>query len=230
MGLPPVYSQMSEALTDRINSAVNIVETSIGDWLLASTEAGWSRILQKLHAVVRATAQTSPTGKIRLIGHSSGGVMGRLYLWRKPFRNDAFCGADFVDHLITLGSPHYNLHTGRLRKWVDSVVPGAYYSPDIRYTAIAGKAIRGDLGGKLSSRIVYRLYSKLCGSGEVWGDGLVPTESALLHGAHHVVLDGVFHGPFGNLPWYGTPEVVHRWCEHAFDIEGYIDETNNEGQ
>jgi hypothetical protein len=35
---------------------------------------------------------------------------------------------------------------------------------------------------------------QVCGRGDgVLGDGIVPVESALLEGAHHVVLDGVFH-------------------------------------
>jgi hypothetical protein len=35
---------------------------------------------------------------------------------------------------------------------------------------------------------------QVCGEGEgVIGDGIVPVHSGLLDGAHHVVLDGIFH-------------------------------------
>ena len=63
-------------------------------------------------------------------------------------------------------------------------------------------------------------YQQVCGAGhEVVGDAVVPLDSALLPGAQHVVLDGVFHSMSrvrtfnepAEFPWYGSEEVVDTW-------------------
>ena len=44
-------------------------------------------------------------------------------------------------------------------------------------------------------------YEQVCGEGhEVEGDAVVPLCSALLDGAEHVVLDGVFHRQAERMP------------------------------
>ena len=61
---------------------------------------------------------------------------------------------------------------------------------------------------------------QVCGEGHlVEGDAVVPLRAALLAGAHHIVLDGVFHsmsqlGTFKTpteRPWYGSEAVVDSW-------------------
>lgn len=60
----------------------------------------------------------------------------------------------------------------------------------------------------------------MCGDAEVWGDFIVPRPCAHLDGALNLDLEGVFHSPLGEKlpffgPWYGSPEVLPRWLQHA---------------
>ncbi len=209
-----LYVGMRDELASITDQPVAIVQTFGHDWLPSVTPAGWTRLLRKLDRTVRSTASHSATGKVTLIGHSMGGVLARLYLSPQPFLGRTYRGLDYVDRLITLGSPHHNrgglARGGVMSRWVERHYPGAFFVPRVEYVSVAGKAIRGDLAGTGRERWVYRNHQKMCGRGDTWGDGLVPVESALLHGARHVVLDGVSHFGFGTL-WYGSPEVIPLW-------------------
>ncbi|PON56664.1 GPI inositol-deacylase PGAP1-like [Parasponia andersonii] len=70
----------------------------------------------------------------------------------------------------------------------------------------------------LRSRFIGQGYKQVCGRAEVWGDGVVPEESAHLKGALNISLDGVYHSPVGSddelRPWYGSPAVVEQWIHH----------------
>lgn len=64
----------------------------------------------------------------------------------------------------------------------------------VQYVTIAGKHIKGAplVGGEGSwqQRVVGLGYAQVCGQADVWGDGVVPTVAAHLHGAQLVPLDG----------------------------------------
>jgi hypothetical protein len=207
---PSWYSDMHSALAAATGAPVRVVETTTADWLAAITAAGWSRLLRRLRAAVEATAEISG-GRVTLVGHSSGGVLGRLYLSPEAFRGERFAGLRFVDHLVTLGSPHHNVRGARLRRLVDATYPACFFAPAVRYTTVAGRGVEGRADGRPVERLARLLYARLLGDGTCWGDGLVPVEAALLDGARHVVLDGVCHAPGWRRPWYGTPEVVALW-------------------
>ena len=138
-----------------------------------------------------------------------------MYLSPDPFLGHAYRGLEYVEHLITLGSPHRNgrrlMYGGLMSNWVDSLYPGAFFVPDVRYTSIAGRAVYGDRDGSLAQRHAYRVYQGIIGEGNVWGDGLIPVAAALLSGAQQITLDGVVHFAGFGGPWYGSPEVVERW-------------------
>jgi pimeloyl-ACP methyl ester carboxylesterase len=187
------------------------VPVSPVEWAAAVSAAGWLRILQKLHRTVRDAFESNGGRRVKLVGHSAGGVLGRLYLSREPFKGESFNGLERVSHLITLGSPHKNVRGAWMRRWVDRTLPGAYFAPDVAYLSVAGSLIKGDRGGSSREKAVYYLYRHLGGNGAVWGDGLVPVPCALLDGAEHLTLPKVGHAPLGGGPWYGTPEVVRQW-------------------
>ena len=149
------------------------------------------------------------------MGHSAGGVFARLYLSPRPFMGRTYNGVEYVDHLITLGSPHYNqggvTRGGHVSTWMERHAPGAYLVPRVTYSCVAGKATLGDEQGSRGQRWAYRVYRQICGEGDVWGDGLVPVSSALLQGARHIVLEGTSHyAGFGD-EWYGNEPVIERW-------------------
>jgi pimeloyl-ACP methyl ester carboxylesterase len=202
---------MAETLAELNGRPARVVPATRLDWVAAVSEVGWERILVKLQETIRAVLSETGEPRVILIGHSSGGVVGRLYLSPKPFRGHSFNGVARVSDLVTLGSPHRNVRGARIRRWVDRTLPGAFFAPEVSYTAVAGRVIRGDLAGSPKARLVHVLYRHLCGRGDVWGDGLVPLEAARLEDATNLVLDDVSHAPVGRRKWYGSPEVVREW-------------------
>jgi len=211
LSFPSTYAGMKDELARVSGQPVWVVPAYTHHWLTTVTAAGWALIIRKLDATVREAVKSSPTGKITLIGHSSGGVMARLYLGEKPFHGHVFNGIQWVDTLYTLGSPHYNHRGGRLRNQVNAMYPDAYFSPQVRYISVVGRSKQGKRDGTSAERRLFGAYERLCGDGAAWGDGLVPLESALLKGSGHIVLEGANHYGFkGNL-WYGTPSLVEEW-------------------
>jgi hypothetical protein len=206
-----LYRNMGRSLHALTGVPVYIVPVTSADWFPSVTLAGWLRVLHKLDQSVHEAVRASPTGRTTLIGHSSGGIVGRLFLSPEPFEGHAYRGLDYISLLITLGSPHYNYRGGHNRRWVETRYPGACFSPDVDYVSIAGRAIMGNRGGLPLARFAFRAYRRLCGTGETWGDGLVPVASALLEGSHQVTLSGIYHYGSPGKPWYGTPEAVAKW-------------------
>ena len=211
LSVPSIYDGMRDEIARVSRQKVWVVPAYTHHWLTAVVPAGWALLIRKLDATVREAVKTSPTGKITLIGHSAGGVMSRLYLGSKPFYGHIFNGIQWVDTIITLGSPHYNHRGGRLRNEVNKMYPDAYFSPHVKYISVAGKSVQGKRDGTSAERRIYGAYQRLCGDGSAWGDGLVPLESALLRGSEQVLLEGANHYGFKGSPWYGTPSLVEEW-------------------
>lgn len=187
-------------------------------WLNAVSERGWAQILSKLDRTVASARDRSSGRRVILVGHSSGGVLGRLYLSPEVFLGTRFRGLEKVSHLVTLGSPHENVRGARIRRWVHRTYPGAYFAPDVTYITVAGCAVEGRQGGSLGERVAFRLYRHLCGEGAVCGDGLVPLPSARLEGALNLVLEGAFHAPVGGRLWYGSSGVVGDWWREGVGL------------
>jgi pimeloyl-ACP methyl ester carboxylesterase len=217
LSFPTVYERMRRILGECTGLPVWIVRVHGYDWMHSRVPSGWARLLRKLDRTVRQVASESGTGKVTLVAHSAGGLVARLYLSPEPFMGRAYRGLEYVDHLITLSSPHSyrrrSIHDGRLPGWLEGRYPGAYFASQVRYTSVAGKLVRGDPGGTLRERFAYAVYKELIGQGDVWGDGLVPVASALLRGAEQLVLEGVSHYAGFGGPWFGTADVIARWWD-----------------
>ncbi|KAG8076663.1 hypothetical protein GUJ93_ZPchr0006g44492 [Zizania palustris] len=73
-------------------------------------------------------------------------------------------------------------------------------------------------GPTLRARFIGQGYKQVCGRADVWGDGVVPEESAHLEGALNISFDGVYHSPVGSddeqRPWYGSPAILKQWVHH----------------
>jgi pimeloyl-ACP methyl ester carboxylesterase len=196
---------------------VSIVPTRSLEWVASVSFSGVARLLDKLHRTVRHAVAGSPTGKITLVGHSAGGVFSRLYLSPEPFAGRSYAGLQHVDRLITLGSPHHSqggtTRGGRISRYADQHLPGAYFAGQVAYTTVAGKWLRGSLLTTRQARRAYSVYEQIGGRGDVWGDGLIPVPSALLDGAQQVILDDVSHFSVFGEPWYGSPETIPLWWE-----------------
>jgi len=212
-----MYRVLQWALSDLAGQPVWVVDTHMYDWLPVISQRGWLHLLLLLQrTVLQALAQTGASRTI-LVGHSMGGVLGRLYLSQEPFKGYRFNGCEHVSQLITLGSPHYIRggfqREGLLSRWLEEHLPGAAYAPHVRYTAVAGKYIQGNAHGSYTERRAYRIYRRMWHYGEVAGDGLIPLPSALLAGAQHIILDGVHHHSLSRGVWYGSTSVIPRWWE-----------------
>ncbi|KAG2449109.1 hypothetical protein HYH02_005857 [Chlamydomonas schloesseri] len=140
-----------------------------------------------------------------------------------------------VRAVVTLGTPQRpppaekkRDMTGGAQGWVDRSYPGAHFADaGVRYVTVCGRTVRGHRefprqrkGPRIPEEYAYDSYTEVCGDGEgIAGDCVVPLDSALLPGARHVVLDGVFHsmsriGTFdeeSGVVWYGSEDVLDAW-------------------
>jgi pimeloyl-ACP methyl ester carboxylesterase len=211
------YQPMRQTLAERSDQPLERVElVAVGklEWLLTVFPFAWARILDRVAAAVERQACESPTGKVTLVGHSSGGIMARLFLDERPFAGRRWNGQALVDTLVMLGSPHTALKATPLRQKVARELPGCAFAPQVRYVSVAGSVDLDPARAEASDtarRMAPSAYRNSSGDANDQGDGLVPVRSALLEGSETVVLEGVAHGGAFGPRWYGTPEVVARW-------------------
>lgn len=192
------YRPMQDIIISRCGHSVDLVAVSRLEWMLTVLPQAWATILDRVAEAVECAAEHSPTGKVTLVGHSSGGVMLRLFLDRSPFQGRCYDGRRRANRLITLGSPHTALRATPLRRMVDRRLPGAFYNRDgdsdsVRYVSVAGDLALEE-GTPLARRMAPTAYRNSTGRSHDAGDGLVPVASALLAGAESIVLAGVAHG------------------------------------
>jgi hypothetical protein len=214
-----LYNEMAASLESYTKTDVSIVQTRTVDWLGVAIQPYWLVLLSKLDHTVRNAVKASSTGRITLVAHSAGGLLGRIYLSPEPFYGKRFQGRDVVSHLITLGTPHYGngklIYGGIMSRWVNRHYPGAFFSDTVTYIAVAGKALKGDPQGTAQQRRVYKFYRDMTGDGEDWGDGVVPLKSARLIGAHPIELDHVGHYRGFGHTWYGDREIIPLWWDNC---------------
>lgn len=204
------YAPMRGWLEQRCGQPVRLVPAGRLDWLLTIGTWGWCRLLDRTAALVQELASASPTGKVTLIGHSSGGVMLRLFLGDEAFAGRRYNGLALADRLFCLGSPHTALRATALRQLVDRRYPGAFFADAVEYISVAGDLQLED-GSATARRLAPSSYRAIAGTSDLAGDGLVPVRSASLQGSRTLVLPGVAHGGAFGSRWYGSPEVVAQW-------------------
>ena len=181
------YRPLADWIDQATGAAVHIVPASKLDWLATSWGFGWRRLLDRVDAAVRELQSQSPTGRVTLIGHSSGGVMLRPYLADQTFLGRRFNGAARCNRLITLGSPHQALRATPLRARVDREFPGCPEADRVDYVAVAGRLDPlGANASNFSRRSAARSYRQIMGDPDLQGDGLVPLPSALLRDARRL--------------------------------------------
>jgi hypothetical protein len=207
---PPAYGPMCQRLEQLCGQPVRLVPVGKVEWSLTVFAFAWARILDRVAKTVAELAGSSPSGRVTLIGHSSGGIMLRLFLDDAPFQGRRYDGKALADTLVMLGSPHTALKATVLRAMVQRRLPGAAFADRVRYISVAGD-LDLDTANPLARRLAPAAYRNSTGNAEDRGDGLVPVSSALLEGSTPVVLPGVAHGGAFGASWYGTPEVVERW-------------------
>lgn len=207
---PPAYAPMTQRLEQLSGQPVRLVPVGKPEWILTVFAFAWAGILDRVATTVAELAAGSPTGKVTLIGHSSGGIMLRLFLDDAPFQGRRYDGKALADTLVMLGSPHTALKATVLRAMVQRRLPGAAFADRVRYVSVAGDLELAEASA-LGQRMAPGAYRNSSAKADDRGDGLVPVGSALLDGSTPVVLPGVAHGGAFGARWYGTPEVVDQW-------------------
>jgi hypothetical protein len=207
---PEAYGPMAAAIAASTGQPAEVVPVSRTDWLLTSWSVGWIRLLDRAQALLGELAAAAPTGRVNLVGHSSGGVMLRLLLGDEPFAGRVYGQRARVQCLVTLGSPHQAIRATALRRLVDRRYPGACFAEQLTYLAVAG-AIAPEQLRPRARQLMSRSYNAIHGDPTSRGDGLVPLSAALLTGAEHLVLDGVGHGGWFAERWYGSADVLPQW-------------------
>jgi hypothetical protein len=227
---PPLYAPMAGRLRRRGAAGVRIAPVWTPDWLLASRRGLGPSVTRAARALLAAGERSAASplalgSPILVVGHSAGGMVGRLLTSPEPFQGRRLGAAGRIGALVTLGTPHHVSRRddigGRMgamaADFADRVIPGASLAPRVGYVTVASRAIVGTDHGDGRARTALRFYEGLLGrdGGPLEGDGLIPVASALLDGAERIVLDDVVHGQFGGQPWYGSDEVIDAWWPQA---------------
>ncbi len=207
------YAEMAAWLQRQGVRAVLVVPMTRLDWLLTIWRFGWRRVLDRVDDMVKQLQNQSINGKVTLIGHSSGGVMLRLYLSDEPFQGRVYAGSTQCDRLVTLGSPHQAVRATALRAMVDRRFPGCHAS-GVDYVAIAGKLdLSSENASAFSRRSAKASYQRATDDENCTGDGLVPVQSALLRGARSLIQDDTAHGGFFGDIWYSSAPRLEAWWD-----------------
>ena len=212
------YKEMREIIKFRTNNKVVIVPVSKIEWLSTNWSFGWKLILDKVEKVVKELSDESITNKVTLIGHSSGGMILRLYLSDLLFCRKIYNGKEFANCLITLGSPNQAKRATSLRDFVSSKLPGSFYRENVCYISVAGELdLSGPIASKTSRRLSRASYRAINGTENTIGDGLVPRDSALLNGSKFIVMKETAHGKAFGKDWYGSKIKVEEWLNRLIE-------------
>ncbi len=205
------YSPTKNAIENISDRKVYVVDVTRGDWFKSNSEEGWITILNKVRKMVDFALNETKAKKIDLIGHSSGGIMLRLYLSNEPFKDEIYNGKAITKNIITLGSPHQAVRATKLRRFVDEKYPGNFFK-NINYVSIGGKvAINSRQTSLLTKLVAKNSYKSISGDKNESGDGLVPLSSSLLKNSQQIIVPNTVHGGIFGKNWYGSTEKVKEW-------------------
>jgi len=210
------YQPLIDWLATTQGIDASVVHASRSDWLLTSWAFGWKRLLKRVDQAVLAAKARSGSSRVTLIGHSSGGVMLRLYLAEAALDGASLNGRQHCNRLICLGSPHQALRATPLRAMVDRLLPGCACASDVDYISVAGRLnLQSTAASAFARRSAPGNYERICGDAQAAGDGLVPVSSAWLKGSRLIELEDTAHGGFFGQPWYGSAERISQWWAMA---------------
>jgi hypothetical protein len=228
---PPMYGPLVRRLTERGAAGAVVADVWTPDWLVAGARGIGpicTRSARAMRAAIRLSGSLSEGAPLLLIGHSAGGITGRLLTAPEPLPARRFGAAARVGAIVTLGTPHQlseGAGIGRRIKEVaaavaDATAPGAFFAPRIGYLSVASRAVRSDPAGSGRQRVAHLMYRSVIGRAAVpgtEGDGLVPVAATHLEGAGHLVIDGAIHGPGAGAGWYGSDDAVDTWWPAALE-------------
>lgn len=218
------YLKMARDLEDVTGLPAIGVPLMPWHWWLAGRREDATNILGKIEETIVWARRRLGASRFILVGHSAGGVAGRLYLCDQQVWGRVYAGLEHVDALITLGSPHCS-QKGTEFGWfltdkANRLVPGTPYG-QVRYLTVGGRFLQGHKNGSYEERRAFRLYAAFGGRGDIWGDGMIPLHCAGLDGVENLVLDGVAHSRKVDRVWYGgSAAVIRGWWPQDVHQQG----------
>ena len=236
--MPGWYDGLAAVLRARGAADVVVAPVYPPDWILAAAR-GLGPITTRvgralLEAGSRSAGSTASRGApVLCVGHSAGGLIGRLLMSAVPFEGRTMRAAGRIGALVTLGTPNaaspgvsgggrWGRRVGEAgTRFAQRHVPGATWAPTTGYVSVASRYLVGRLdAGNGRERFLRRLYEDVHPQPDletVEGDGLVPVAAALLPGSRQVVLADAIHGPSRGATWYGSAGSVDAWWPVALD-------------
>jgi hypothetical protein len=234
--VPRWYRGLATSLLERGAAEVVHVPLYTQDWILAAVRGLGPVVTRTGRALLEASARSASSSRslgapILYVGHSAGGITGRLLTSPVPFDGRRTNAAGRIGALVTLGTPHV-VGKGKWGRPIEEAgvrfanreVPGAFFAPLTGYVAVGSRYVVGSRDGESSrARVAYQLYLDVNGDlatpdgAPIEGDGIVPCVSALLPGARHVVVDGAVHSPGTSTDWYGRGPSIDAWWPVALE-------------
>jgi hypothetical protein len=236
--MPGWYDGLARELRRRGAADVLVARVYLADWILAAPR-GLGPITTRVgRALLEAGARSAESPQslgapVLYVGHSAGGLIGRLLTSPVPFEGRKLHAAARIGALVTLGTPNASggggTDGGRWGRRVGEAgvrfaerhVPGAAFAPTTAYVSVASRLLVGrrvtDDGHESFVRRQYEDVYPQPHVDAVAGDGLIPLEAALLPGSQQVVLPDAIHGPASRAPWYGTAADIDAWWPVALD-------------
>ncbi len=158
--MPAWYDGLAASLRDRGAAEVVVAPVYLPDWVLAAVRGLGpitTRVARALLAAgERSIASTASHGApVILVGHSAGGLIGRLLTSPDPFEGRTLNAAGRIGALVTLGTPNAAPPVGRDRaRWARRVgeagarfaelhVPGATFAPTTGYVSVGSELLPG---------------------------------------------------------------------------------------
>jgi hypothetical protein len=228
---PPMYGPLARRLVARGATGVVVAGVWTPDWLLAGIRGAGpiaTRSGVALRRAVRMARERSAGAPILIVGHSAGGILGRLLTAAEPFPGRKLGAARHVGAIVTLGTPH-RLATGAgigrrindvAAAAAEAAVPGAFWSPRIGYVTVTSRAIASDPRGGGRARLAHLFYRSVIGRAAVpgtEGDGVVPVAATGLAGAREILLEDAIHSPTSIGQWYGSDASIDVWWPAAIE-------------
>jgi pimeloyl-ACP methyl ester carboxylesterase len=220
------YRKLQSFLVELSGRPVSIAPISLIDWIGVVTSDSYGDLLRIVHKAVQSALTRNQAQRVTLVGHSAGGVLARIYMGDQPYgaQRLVYNGFNYVDTLVTLGTPHNTRSNGRHGghnqiAFAQETYPGAYWR-FVRYISVMGKDVFGSRSGHSAERGAWQSYQMLDGDGYQWGDGVIPLRSGLLAGSYKVVVEGLRHDQRPESRWYGSSiPAVRSWWEQVVHAE-----------
>ena len=208
---PKAYIELKNTINNISERDIYIVNVTKFEWLQTNSVKGWTNILNKVDKLASIAISKYKSNKVDLIGHSSGGIILRLFLSNENFNGKVYNGQSITSNLITLGSPNKAKRETNLRRLVNNSFPGNFYKA-VNYISVGGEVEINSSQTSLFTKVFAESsYRSISGDKNCKGDGLVPLSSSLLERSQKIIIPNTVHGGFFGKEWYGSTSRVKEW-------------------